>query len=542
MSYSVSGTATSATDFTALAGTVTIAANSTTADVSIVALKDSLEDADETVILAVATNGSHVPGSPSSATVTVIDTTLYPIAFDAWIETKLKTDADISPLDVAVDLDGDELSLDSVTQGANGSVSISGSTVTYSPDSGFHGNDEFTYTVIDPDGNEATGTITVYVSRPVALPFSVWTALNTAVTIDAAAGAFDPDGDAFTVYAVSNGPNGTVVINMDGTITYTPDTSFTGDDSFEYTVEDEDGNFSSNSITVSVADPATIVLDAEMQTEVNSQATIDILSDYAFNPSGASLTTTSVTQGSHGSVSINNDGSVIYSPASNYAGTDTFTFTVTDGNSNAVTGTVNVTIGDPASPLAPDIETGLDSLLDEIEDPEVAAEEVDAAWSAMYGDLEDFSADISSAVSATNPSTLGENLSLKDYVATVQLTYFSAHRDFRGIEQLKWILDSIGAANRSVILTLLQDLNTAKNAVPPNNALITNLTATLKLLTSVQLDLMKTRVELQTLSLELGRNLLAQWAALGKTLGHRWTLPAPELPSPLDVSIFLPKP
>src|SRR6185295_17908086 len=55
------------------------------------------------------------------------------------------------------------------------------------------------------------------------------------------------------------------------------------------------------------------------------------------------LTVSAVTQGSHGSVT-NNGTSVSYTPNSNFFGTDTFTYTISDGNGGTDTGTVNVTV------------------------------------------------------------------------------------------------------------------------------------------------------------------------------------------------------
>src|SRR5262249_39740733 len=151
-----------------------------------------------------------------------------------------------------------------------GTVSISGDTVTYTPDTDFAGDDSFTYTIEEPDGTEATGTITVTVTHPMASPFSVYTAENTAVNIDAAAAAFDPAGQTLTVVAKTNGSHGTVAIQLDGTVTYTPNTNYTGDDSFTYTIEDEDGNEATGTITVSIADPTPVALGLDTSTDVNT--------------------------------------------------------------------------------------------------------------------------------------------------------------------------------------------------------------------------------------------------------------------------------
>ncbi|MEO0878538.1 MAG: Ig-like domain-containing protein, partial [Pseudomonadota bacterium] len=61
-----------------------------------------------------------------------------------------------------------------------------------------------------------------------------------------------PDGDPLTVTAVGAPANGTVVINADGTVTYTPNPGFTGGDSFTYTVSDGNGGVTMATVTVDV--------------------------------------------------------------------------------------------------------------------------------------------------------------------------------------------------------------------------------------------------------------------------------------------------
>ena len=88
-------------------------------------------------------------------------------------------------------------------------------------------------------------------TAPTALADEATTIQNTAVTIDVLANDTDSDGslDAASVQTVELPQNGEVIINTDGTITYTPDTDFVGTDSFSYTVDDDEGA-TSNTATV----------------------------------------------------------------------------------------------------------------------------------------------------------------------------------------------------------------------------------------------------------------------------------------------------
>ena len=90
--------------------------------------------------------------------------------------------------------------------------------------------------------------------QPVANDFSV-TLTTTAGTIPVLANASDPDGDTVTVSAVTQGANGTVTINNDGTVTYALTRFFSGTDSFTYTVSDGRGGMATGTVTVQVQVP-----------------------------------------------------------------------------------------------------------------------------------------------------------------------------------------------------------------------------------------------------------------------------------------------
>jgi hypothetical protein len=198
----------------------------------------------------------------------------------------------------------------------------------------------------NPAPTAATGTVSVTVTAPVAPPTSVWTATNSTVIVGVLDLAFDPDGDTLTTTAVTQGTNGTVVINVDGTVTYTPTTSFTGDDSFTYTVEDPDGNEATHTITVTVGPTDPVALDNAVQTDTDTPVIVS-LTDLAFQPAGGSVTFT-VSSGSYGTVVDNLDGTVTYTPDTSYTGTDTFSYVVTDPSLNTASGTITVTVGPAA--------------------------------------------------------------------------------------------------------------------------------------------------------------------------------------------------
>ena len=86
------------------------------------------------------------------------------MANDDTATTDEDTPVTIDVLANDTDLDGNTLTVDSVTNSANGSVLNNGNNVTYTPESNFNGTDSFIYTVSDGNGGTDTATVTVIVS------------------------------------------------------------------------------------------------------------------------------------------------------------------------------------------------------------------------------------------------------------------------------------------------------------------------------------------------------------------------------------------
>jgi len=100
--------------------------------------------------------------------ITVTNVNDPPVAVADNATTPENTPVTIDVLNNDSDIDGDTLTVDSVTQGTNGSVTNNGSNVTYSPTLGFNGTDSFTYTISDGNGGTDTATVTVTVIKTLA--------------------------------------------------------------------------------------------------------------------------------------------------------------------------------------------------------------------------------------------------------------------------------------------------------------------------------------------------------------------------------------
>ena len=84
------------------------------------------------------------------------------------------------------------------------------------------------------------------------------------------------------------------------------------------------------------------------------------------DPDGDPLTAVLVTGPAHGTLTFNPDGSFVYTPAANYAGPDSFTYTVSDGDQTSAPATVTLTVNpvnDPPTAVANTYSLGEDHTL-----------------------------------------------------------------------------------------------------------------------------------------------------------------------------------
>ncbi len=267
------------------------------------------------------------------------------------------------------DADNDTLTVQSVTQGAHGTVTNNGNgTVTYTPAANYSGSDSFSYTVSDGNG----GTDSAQVSVTIAAVNDGPSASNDTLVVDEdtaktsgnlLSNDSDADNDSLSITAVTQGSHGTVTNNGNGTVTYTPSANYSGPDTFTYTVSD--GNGSSDigtvSVTVSSSNDVPVAVNDTVSTNEDSAVTSGNLLANDTDSDNDSLSISAVTQGSHGSVVNNGDGTVSYTPEADYYGLDSFTYTVSDGNGGTANGTVNVTIA--AQPDAPVITAAANQAL-----------------------------------------------------------------------------------------------------------------------------------------------------------------------------------
>src|SRR5207248_2038180 len=135
--------------------------------------------------------------------------------------------------------------------------------------------------------------------------------------------------DGVSSVSATDGTSGTVTVNSDNTVTYTPTGGFSGTDTFTYTATDNAGDASSATVTAAIDTPPVAVADSAT-TKEDTSTTINVLGNDTVEDSVSSV---SASSGSHGTTAVNTtNNTVTYTPTSGYNGTDTFTYTVTDSD------------------------------------------------------------------------------------------------------------------------------------------------------------------------------------------------------------------
>jgi VCBS repeat-containing protein len=281
-----------------------------------------------------------------------------------------------------------------------------------------NGLESFTYSVTDANGNTTTGSITVTIvdDVPSAVADSGNVNEGALLSVNAASGVLANDtagadgasiqgvraAGADTTTPVTGGVGGsiaglygTLILNADGSYTYQSTAnaiSGAETDVFVYTLVDGDGDLSTTTLTINLAD-ANLVAPADSDVTVN-EAALDLNQDGSdlaagtvtgslpgstaetdasnqLNATGGFGTLTYALVGSatgtYGTIQINSDGSYIYTLTDNHLnataddgaqpinGLESFTYSVTDANGNTTTGSITVTIVDDVpSAVAPD--------------------------------------------------------------------------------------------------------------------------------------------------------------------------------------------
>jgi len=237
-------------------------------------------------------------------------------------------------------------------QPSHGAVVDNGDgTVTYTPSPGYFGPDRYRYQLTDLDGQSSIAEVSVTVdpagsTAPVAQVDLDTTAEDTAVTVAVLANDENLIAGPHAVRIRAAPSHGTAVVNGDGTITYTPSANYNGPDAYEYEVTnrfDETGS-STVSLAVTPVNDVPVAVDDLISAGAGPGAIIVPVLANDRDADGDALQFIAVTQGSHGIVIVNGDGTLSYVPSAGFVGQDSFRYTVSDGQGGAASAAVMVDV------------------------------------------------------------------------------------------------------------------------------------------------------------------------------------------------------
>ncbi|HHF3133267.1 TPA: tandem-95 repeat protein, partial [Vibrio diabolicus] len=306
-------------------------------------------------------------GGVSESTTVNVDVTPVndaPVATNDTAITDEDTPVTIDVLPNDTDIDGDKLSIQSASvPEEQGKVEIVDGKLVFIPAENFHGDAEITYTVTDGSlTDQATVKVTVNAvnDTPViesSIADQTLAEDFTPYTIDLNTAFSDVDNvDGELSFSVSGNSNVNVSIE-NGIATISPTADWNGSETLTFTATDLSGESVSQTVNFTVAPVADIVADSATVVE-DTPTIIKVLGNDTFEGTDKVVSLGADKGPENGTVIVNNDGTITYTPDDNYVGKDTFTYVVTSGGvSESTTVEVNVTPVNDAPVAKDDIAT-----------------------------------------------------------------------------------------------------------------------------------------------------------------------------------------
>ena len=310
------------------------------------------DGASEEGIDTVAIDVTPVDDGPPSAT----DDVLSSVAEDSGPRSIAA--AELLANDSSAPDSNETLSIAAVTNPLGGTVVLNGNgSVTFTPAANFNGTASFDYLVNDgTSGNDDTGHVSFGVTAVSDAPPTAGDDTLSAVAEDSGGriiaaptllgnDTVAPDtGETLVIASVSNAVGGIVVLNGDGSVTFTPAANFNGPASFDYVVNDgTPGSNDTGHVTFNVTPVNDPPVAQNGSASVNKDTAINgTLS--AADVDGDPLTFSRVAIAAHGTVTVNANGTFSYTPNADFNGNDSFTFKASDGSLDSNVATVSLTV------------------------------------------------------------------------------------------------------------------------------------------------------------------------------------------------------
>ena len=272
-----------------------------------------------------------------------------------------------TPIVVSVpveDENGEPLNLVGVTSPSHGTIEVlPDQSIRYVPQDDFIGIDHFSYDITDTAGQTASSLVTLSVVTPNTAPVAnddiVVTSASTPIRIDMLADDTDPDSGPLRLSALTIPSHGGLIVNADQSVTYTPRSGYSGEDSFTYQIEDDRGGVATGTVNITVrsANEAPSVADDKVTTPAGTPVKIDILANDN-DPEGKLLTLSALTLPQHGKLEMGENQCLLYTPNEGFVGSDTFTYQVKDPDEGHTGGEVIIKVTSPAEETRPSYPNG----------------------------------------------------------------------------------------------------------------------------------------------------------------------------------------
>lgn len=231
--------------------------------------------------------------------------------------------------------------------------SISPTTVgfSYMPQADFTGTDYFAYIICDAGAPTLCDTAYVLINiLPqiiAAQPDIVYT--NESVPVSIAVLTNDAGTDIIVNSIISNPVNGNIIVNPNGTITYSPNIGFAGIDYFEYQICDPAGNCDISIVSINILagggnNIAPNAVNDYWSLPTNTPSILPILDNDSDPMGGNALIIDSYTTATNGTVENNGDGTLTYTPNYGFVGIDSITYVICDNFSPAMCDTAIVVV------------------------------------------------------------------------------------------------------------------------------------------------------------------------------------------------------
>jgi len=315
------------------------------------------------LITAINESGESGLSTPLKIPSTVITENLAPYAVTDEIEVSEDTTFSGNIVENDVDPENQTITVSSiVVQPTNGSLTWqSNGEISYSPNINFHGNDSFSYEIVDDESNTAQGSVSIIVDNvndaPIASEDVFNLKIDKTLTLDQNAlisNDFDIDGNLLfvNITPITSPLHGTLQLFSDGSLTYVADGTFSQSDSFEYQITDNNGGTSNALVTLLPSGKDTVPSAVNDLYTVNEDTTLNIAStasgilanDSDPNMLSFVLKNTLIETTSHGNLTLSNDGTFTYLPNSNFHGIDSFNYEIENTLGETAQAFVSITV------------------------------------------------------------------------------------------------------------------------------------------------------------------------------------------------------